>query len=299
MLRRWFARCGCVLLFTPLVSVPAFGSSLYSFASSNEGWQVVDFPYLTHVVTPNTAALPFDGAVGNPAGSVRVGDVFPDTGIMAPIDHLGNQSAIYGGTISYDILIRFTDNVAYPAVILNGGAMSIYYEMPAPTLGEWVSHAIPLTEAGWKISGTAAAATHADFMNILSNLTGIYIRTEWRTGPDDTNVDNISLPGGATDVAGTPSARGVVMQPAFPNPSGGSTEIAFTLGHPGLATVSVFDVQGRMVRTLASKRFIADGATVTWDGKTEIGEDAPSGIYFARVMTAGGDVATRKIVRVR
>jgi len=58
---------------------------------------------------------------------------------------------------------------------------------------------------------------------------------KWKTGDDDTNVDNISLPGGGpTGVAGdTPSARGVVMRPAFPNPSGGPGEIAFTLDHPG------------------------------------------------------------------
>lgn len=298
MFRRWFTR-GCALLIAPLLSVPAFGSSFYSFASSNEGWQVVDFPFLTHNPTPTTAALPFDGAFGNPAGSVRVGDVFGETGITAPAAHLGNQAAIYGDTLRYDILIRYTDNLAYPAVVLNGGTMSIYYETPSPALDVWESRAIPFSEAGWKVSNTAAVATQTDFMNVLSNLTGIYIATEWRTGPDDTNVDNIFLPGGPTGVGDTPSARGVVMQPAFPNPFGGTAEIAFTLDHPGLVTVAVFDVQGRLVRTLAAERFVTDRATVAWDGKSDGGADVPSGTYFARVVTAAGGVAAEKVVRVR
>jgi hypothetical protein len=289
------------LLLAPLLSVPAFGSSFHSFDSSNDGWQIVSYPFRSHVAAPGTSALPFDGAFGNPAGSVRAGDVQPETGIMAPADHLGNQTSIYGDTLRYDILIRFSDNVTYPAVVLNGGTMSLYYDTPSPVVGVWESRKGPLSEAGWKVSGTFAVATQTDFMNVLSNLTGVYIYTEWHTGADDTNVDNISLPiGGPTGVAGdTPSARAVLMRPAFPNPSGGATELAFTLDNPGLVTVAVFDVQGRLVRTLATQRFVTDSATVAWDGKSDGGADVPSGTYFARVMTAAGGVATEKIVRVR
>ena len=292
---------GCAWLLAPLLSSPAFGSSFHSFDISNEAWQVVAYPFRSHVATPAVAALPFDGVFGNPLGSVRVGDVQPETGITAPADHLGNQGSIYGDTLRYDILIRYSDHVTYPAVVLNGGTKSLYYDTPSPVVGVWESRAVPLSEAGWKVSGTFAVATQTDFMDVLSNLVGIYIYTEWHTGPDDTNVDNISLPiGRPTGVGdGTPSARGILMRPAFPNPSSGPVDIALTLRHPGLVTVSVFDVRGEGVRTVATKRFVADTATFTWDGKTETGDEAPSGIYFARVVTASGERATRKFVRIR
>ena len=298
---RWLTRGGYALLLVPLFSVPAFGSSFHSFDAGNEGWQIVSYPFRSHVAAPGSSALPFDGAFGNPAGSVRAGDVQPETGIMAPADHLGNHASIYGDTLRYDILIRFSDNVTYPAVVLNGGTMSLYYDAPSPVVGVWESRKVPLSEAGWKVSGTFAVATQTDFMNVISNLAGVYIYTEWHTGADDTNVDNISMPiGRPTGVAGgAPSARAVLMRPAFPNPSARATEIAFTLDHPGLVTVAVFDVHGRLVRTLATQRFVIDHATVAWDGKTEGGEDAPSGTYFARVTAAAGGVATGKIVRVR
>lgn len=124
MHRRCFMHAGCAFLLALFVSVPALGSSFHSFDSSNEGWQIVDFPFLVHMPTPATAALAFDDAFGNPAGSVRVGDVFNETGIMAPADHLGNQASIYGDTLRCDILIRFSDDVAYPAVVLNSETMS-------------------------------------------------------------------------------------------------------------------------------------------------------------------------------
>jgi len=296
-----FLRAGCALPLALLLSVPASGSSLHTFASSNEGWQIVSYPFRTHVPAPVMSALPFDASNGLPPGSVRVGDIYSETGIAAPADHLGNQASIYGGSISYDILIRFSDNVTYPAVVLNGGTKSIYYDAPSPPIGVWQSRTVPLTETGWRMSGTSVPATLTDFMDVLSNLAGIYIYTEWNTGADDTNVDNIALPiGGPTGVGGsTPSARGLIMQPAFPNPSGASSAIAFTLGEPGRVTVSVFDVRGQRIKTLAAGRFVSGLATFAWDGHTDAGEAAPSGIYFARVMTASGEVATQKIVRVR
>ena len=294
-----FRAGACTFLLAAACSVPVFASSLHTFDATNEDWQVVSYPFRSHVAAPGLSSLPFDGAFGNPAGSVRVGDVQAETGIAAPADHLGDQSSVYGDTLRYDILIRFSDNVAYPAVVLNGGTKSLYYDTPSPALDVWESRAVPLSEAGWKVSGTFAVATQSDFLDVLSNLVGIYIYTEWHTGDDDTSVDNISLPVGGPTGVGTPAARGVLLRPVYPNPSGGTAEIAISLREPGLVSVAVFDVRGRRVRTVAADRLVVDTATLTWDGRTEGGEKAPAGVYFARVTTTAGDVAVQKIVRIR
>jgi len=52
---------------------------------------------------------------------------------------------------------------------------------------------VPLSEAGWKVSGTGEDATETEFRAVLSSLAGIYIYTEWHTGADDTNVDNVAI----------------------------------------------------------------------------------------------------------
>ena len=164
-----------------------------SFDLSAEDWRSVDYPFRSHQPNPTTSPLAFDGSEGHPPGSVRIGDVYPETGIAAPAPYLGDKLAFYGGRLEYDIYLRYADNTTYPAVVLNGGTTSVYYDQSSPPVNTWQQVAVPLTEAGWKVSGTGAAATEAVFKAVLSDLAGLYIYTEWHTGPDDTNVDNITM----------------------------------------------------------------------------------------------------------
>ncbi len=164
-----------------------------TFDLTSENWLIVNYPFRSHAPNPATSSPPFDETFGNPPGSVRIGDVFAETGIAAPAPYPGNRLSFYGGSLAYDIYIRYTDNTLYPAVVLNGGTMSLYYDAPSPPLNAWQHGTVPLSEAGWKISGTGEPATETIFRAVLSNLVGLYIYTEWHTGADDTNVDNILM----------------------------------------------------------------------------------------------------------
>jgi hypothetical protein len=164
-----------------------------AFNLTSENWLIVSYPFRSHVQSPPTTSLSFDDSFGNPLGSVRVGDVYGETGIAAPGQYLGDKLAFYGGIFAYDIYVRYTDNTTYPAVVLNGGTTSLYYDAPSPPLDAWQRRTVLLSENGWKVSSTGAPATESIFKAVLSNLVGLYIYTEWRTGPDDTNVDNITM----------------------------------------------------------------------------------------------------------
>lgn len=191
---RFAALAVCFCSQTLLLGALTVNASVVStFGTSTEGWLAVHFPFRSHVPTPATGSLTYNGSFGNPPGSVRVGDVFAETGVSAPAQYRGDKSSYYGGTLAYDIYVRYTDNITYPAVVLNGGTMSVYYETPSPALNRWQTRIIPLTESGWRVSGPGTAATRAQFQSVLQNLVGLYINTEWRTGPDDTNVDNVVL----------------------------------------------------------------------------------------------------------
>ena len=164
-----------------------------AFETNSENWLTVDYPFRSHTPNPATSPLPFDGSFGNPPGSVRIADVYDETGIAAPSQYLGNKLLFYGGSLAYDIYIRYTDNTAYPAVILNGGTMSLYYDAAPPPLDMWQHRTVPLSEAGWKVSGSGFPATESVFKAVLSDLAGLYIYTEWHSGADDTSVDNITM----------------------------------------------------------------------------------------------------------
>ncbi len=83
-----------------------------------------------------------------------------------------------------------------------------------------------------------------------------------------------------------------------PNPANPSLEISFAMAVPGLVQVRVLDARGRLVATLLDETRGAGGHTAHWDGATDAGSPAPSGVYFAQVR-CGESVATRKLTLAR
>jgi subtilisin family serine protease len=101
-----------------------------------------------------------------------------------------------------------------------------------------------------------------------------------------------------TPVPGRPGAR-LVLHPNAPNPFASSTSIRFML--PATATVDlrIFDVAGRLIRTLASgERREAGLQQIRWDGRDAGGSRVASGVYFYRVDALDQSV-TERVVRVK
>jgi len=83
-----------------------------------------------------------------------------------------------------------------------------------------------------------------------------------------------------------------------PNPSRGTSEMRLSVARRGLVEVTVYDVAGARVRTIASGLFEPGEYAIGWDGVDSRGSRAAPGIYFAR-MTGGGESFTVKVQRVR
>ena len=88
------------------------------------------------------------------------------------------------------------------------------------------------------------------------------------------------------------------LEAAAPNPFRGSTTIAFRLPAERQTDVSVYDVSGRLVRTLLRGTLPAGQGEAVWDGRDEAGQPAASGVYFVRLRT-DGQARTRPLVRLR
>jgi hypothetical protein len=73
-----------------------------------------------------------------------------------------------------------------------------------------------------------------------------------------------------------------------PNPFNPQTRIRFELSKPGSVQVAIFDVSGRLVRTLASESLAAGPHERVWQGKDNAGRQVPSGAYYVRLVTATG-----------
>jgi uncharacterized protein DUF4331/flagellar hook capping protein FlgD len=103
---------------------------------------------------------------------------------------------------------------------------------------------------------------------------------------------------GAIGARGADAERGEVSGSALAlrgaNPATAS-KLEFTLPANGHVKLEVFDVQGRIVRTLLDQDAAAGAFVTSWDGTTDGGARVVGGVYFAR-LTAGAQVTSRRIV---
>lgn len=84
----------------------------------------------------------------------------------------------------------------------------------------------------------------------------------------------------------------------WPNPFNPETTVSFALPEAGEVEVTVFNVLGQQVKTLASGHHEAGTYEVIWDGADESGSKVASGIYFYRAKI--NDFAkTRKMVLLK
>jgi hypothetical protein len=115
------------------------------------------------------------------------------------------------------------------------------------------------------------------------------------------NLEHSLFEGGEIQVrspAGLPSEFDLAV--GRPNPSSGAVGIAYSVpsGETRFVEIDVYDVNGRLVRSLVRENREAGRHEVFWNGEDESGRRVASGAYFCR-MKAGAFDLTRKLVRSR
>jgi len=96
------------------------------------------------------------------------------------------------------------------------------------------------------------------------------------------------------------AARGQVeLSAPRPNPARGYVTFGFHLPTKADVLLGVYDLTGRRIRTLLSGQRQAGSHAVTWDGSTDAGPTAPSGVYFARLLVDGKRAGRQRVSIVR
>jgi hypothetical protein len=85
---------------------------------------------------------------------------------------------------------------------------------------------------------------------------------------------------------------------ARPNPSAGQTEIGYVLPADARVSLRVYDVAGRLVRSLVDGPMPAGVHRARWDGTDDRGRAARSGIYFTKI-TVGAKILSERIMLLR
>jgi len=95
-------------------------------------------------------------------------------------------------------------------------------------------------------------------------------------------------------VVGTKS--GAVTAMAYPNPLNPETTLEFRTTQDGPVKVTVYDIQGRLVKTLQDGNLPAGYNSVRWNGTTSTGNHVSSGVYYFKVSAVEGETVVRVTV---
>jgi flagellar hook assembly protein FlgD len=82
---------------------------------------------------------------------------------------------------------------------------------------------------------------------------------------------------------------------ASANPST-SVDLQYTLASRARVSLRIYDVQGRLVRTLVDQDAAPGSFRARWDGFTDAGTSAGRGVFFARMTADGAVMDSKKVV---
>jgi hypothetical protein len=105
---------------------------------------------------------------------------------------------------------------------------------------------------------------------------------------------------------GIPMSTGVVeagftnrLSHASPNPFNPATRIAYSVKDAGPVAIEVYNVAGKVVRTLLDAELEAGAkGEIAWDGADDLGEKCASGVYFYRISAPGYN-ETKKMIMLK
>jgi len=89
------------------------------------------------------------------------------------------------------------------------------------------------------------------------------------------------------------------LEKPYPNPASSSVNLRYQLARTGSATIDIYDVTGRLVRSLPQGIVRAGKVNeVKWDGTDHVGQRIASGIYICR-LSALGETRTTRLVKIK
>jgi len=100
-------------------------------------------------------------------------------------------------------------------------------------------------------------------------------------------------PGSAIAIDEYEPPQSPLLSTPYPNPFNPNTLLTLQVEHPGHVDLTVYDVQGRKVKTLLSSDLGTGTYALTWNGANTSGQIAAGGIYLFKA-SMGGQVFTQK-----
>lgn len=111
--------------------------------------------------------------------------------------------------------------------------------------------------------------------------------------------DNVRLQAGMIDpLSPVIPAQGGLQFSLHPNPFNPSVEISWNLPRDGDLEIIIYDISGRLVRSLVRESATAGPGSIIWRGENDHGGSVPAGVYFCKIGNAG-ETLVRKMTLLK
>lgn len=241
-----------------------------------EGNTAIDAPHTDFLTNILAVSLRDPSYFALSGATARFVDLVP-TSVVLPATHTGAIYAIENSCL-------FTNDVVLVNAGVSGATAGAYYQNLGAN-GPYVS------------SVYAPSTTGHPFISLLSgwDMWNMFSRRGGNTvGRLEYFMDvSTKVFGSICSFTGTPTidvpqntAQTVnFLGNIWGNPmvAGGKAVVRFGLARTDRVQVKVYDVTGRLVRTLADRNFPAGEQSLTWDGTNDQGQVVSRGVYFTQV----------------
>jgi len=85
----------------------------------------------------------------------------------------------------------------------------------------------------------------------------------------------------------------------YPNPFNPTTTISFSIPEESKVELSVFNIKGQKVKTLAKDSYQKGKHSVVWNGKSDSGKSVSSGVYFYKLDTENNNSVMKKCLLLK
>jgi len=188
----------------------------------------------------------------------------------------------------------FVDQVELlDGAIENGDWLLSYNENVLTGVRQWQGVMIDIPVMGYSENdaNTAGYFVQGDTptFKLLKNTTGELIRLGGDV--DEWTSNGVFTISGLVEVETVPEEFG--LDSAYPNPFNPVTTLGFKLPMDSQVSIQVYNIQGRLVETLADHNMHAGHHSITWNA-----DQHSSGMYFVK-MIVGDQVSTQKLLLVK
>ena len=206
-------------------------------------------------------------------GTTEIWRFVNDSGVMHPMHmHL----------VFFQVLDRTPIQVVGDSVVVVGPAVPVSPE-----------------EAGWKDTAPVGPNEMLRVITTFEDYLGKYAyHCHILEHEDHEMMRQFEVVASGVDAPEIPVVLGFSLAANRPNPFGGSTTLRFELPSRERVRLRVYDVSGRLVRTLIDADRGAGRHVTSWDGTDDARHRVSSGIYLLR-MEAAGFVDTRRMVLLK